>query len=430
MIPVVAATFATMGGHAHSHHHAAGSIEVGRTARWATLGLLAAIALATLGGLYQLWPDASKAPKISHAAAFGASNVTFPHGVVTSVQPVCPLTAVPNGTGGTAMGEVPSANCGNITVLPDGLTAPVSINGTPPEVLRAGLKAGDRVLLVRQPGGGGVPPSYAFLNVDRHAPLLVFAIIFGIVVVAVAWWRGAMALVGLGVGGAVIVLWMLPALLQGESGVWVALVGASAIMFVVLYSTHGISLRTSVALLGTFVGIAISAIAGLVATHYAQLTGIADETAAQLSSFVPSLNLADVLTCGLILAGLGVLNDVTVTQASAVWELREAGPYLSRLRIFTGAMRIGRDHIASVIYTLVFAYGGASLVTLVLLRIYSQPIGDLVSTESIAEEIVRTLAAAIGLVLAVPVTTAIAAAIAAPIHRDHGPTATDQLHGA
>jgi uncharacterized membrane protein len=228
-----------------------------------------------------------------------------------------------------------------------------------------------------------------------------------------------MALVGLVVGGAVIVSWMLPALLQGESGVWVALVGASAIMFVVLYTTHGFSLRTSVALLGTFVGIAISAVAGVVAIHFTQLTGIADETAATVSSFVPSLKLADVLTCGLILAGLGVLNDVTVTQASAVWELREAGPQLSRLRIFVGAMRIGRDHIASVIYTLVFAYGGASLVTLVLLRIYSQPVGDLVSTESIAEEIVRTLAALIGLVLAVPVTTAIAAAIASPTPAHH-----------
>ncbi|BBH16230.1 hypothetical protein Back2_05170 [Nocardioides baekrokdamisoli] len=399
---------------AHTHHHAAGTIEVGRTARFVTLGLLIAIGLATVIGGIVLWPDSAKAPKVSHAAAIGAPGVTFPHGTVKSVQSVCPLTAVPNGTGGTTMAPVPSANCGNITVLPDGLTAPVTINGTPPEVLRAGLKPGQRVLLMRQPGGGGVPPSYAFLNVDRHVPLLFLAIAFAIIVIAVAWWRGAMALVGLFIGAAVILKWMLPALLQGESGLWVALVGASAIMLVVLYSTHGVSLRTSVALLGTFVGIAISAIASVWAIHGGQLTGMPDETAQLLSSFVPSLNLADVLTCGMVLAGLGVLNDVTVTQASAVWELREAGPNLSRMRIFTSAMRIGRDHIASTIYTLVFAYGSASLVTLTLLQIYSQPIGDLVSTEAIAEEIVRTLAAAIGLVLAVPVTTAIAAAIAGP----------------
>ena len=404
---------------AHTHHHAAGTIEIGRTARLVTLGLLAVIAIATVAGLWHLWPDSSKTPKVSRAAAIGAPGVTFPHGTVKSVQPACPLSKVPNGAGGSTMGVVPSASCGNITVIADGVTPPVTINGTPPDVLRAGLKAGDRVLLVRQPGGGGVPASYAFLNVDRHVPLLILAIVFAVVVIAVGWWRGVMALVGLGIGAAVILKWMLPALLQGESGLWVALVGASAIMFVVLFSTHGVSLKTSVALLGTFVGIAISAIASVWSIHGGHLTGLTDEAAQTLSSFVPSLKLADVLTCGMILAGLGILNDVTVTQASAVWELREAGPRLSRLSIFTGAMRIGRDHIASTIYTLVFAYAGASLGTLTLLQIYGQPVVDLVSTETIAEEIVRTLASVIGLVLAVPITTAIAAAIASPAP-DHG----------
>ncbi|HZP15672.1 MAG TPA: YibE/F family protein [Nocardioides sp.] len=418
---------------AHSHHHAAGSIEVGRTARLVTLGLLLAIGLATVIGGVVLWPDSSKAPKVSAAAAYGAPGVTFPHGVVTAVQGACPVTTVPNGNGGTTTAPVPSANCGNISVRPDGSAAPVTVSAVPPYVLAAGLKAGDRVQLVHQPGGGGVPASYAFYNVDRHTPLLLLAIIFAVVVIAVAWWRGVMALVGLGIGAAVVLKWMLPSLLQGESGLWVALVGASAIMFVVLYSTHGVSLRTSVALLGTFVGIGISTAAATWAIQRSQLTGMSDETAATLSSFVPHLKLVDILTCGMVLAGLGVLNDVTVTQASAVWELREAGPHLSRRRIFSGAMRIGRDHIASTIYTLVFAYGGAALVTLTVLQIYGQPFGDLVSTESIAEEIVRTLAAATGLVLAVPVTTAIAAAIASPTAHDGvpiGPTSTDPVRNA
>ena len=401
---------------AHSHHHAAGSIEVGRTARLVTLGLLAAIAIATVIGGLVLWPDPAKAPKVSEAAAIGAPGVTFPHGVVRSVQPTCPLSKVPNGNGGTTMAPVPSPTCGNITVQPDGASTPVTVTGVPPYVLTAGLKAGDHVQLVRQPGGGGVPASYAFYNLDRHVTLLVLAIIFAIVVIAVAWLRGLMALIGLGIGAVVIVKWMLPALLQGESGLWVALVGAAAIMFVVLYSTHGVSLRTSVALLGTFFGIGISAVAATWAIHASQLTGMADETASTLSTFVPNLKITDVLTCGMVLAGLGVLNDVTVTQSSAVWELRAAGPHLSRIRVFTSAMRIGRDHIASTIYTLAFAYGSTSLVTLTLLQIYAQPTGDLISTESIAEEIVRMLAAAIGLVLAVPVTTVIAAAIAGPTH--------------
>ena len=126
------------------------------------------------------------------------------------------------------------------------------------------------------------------------------------------------------------------------------------------------------------------------------------------------LSLTGLLTSGLIIAGLGVLNDVTITQSSAVWELRSAAPDLPRRSISTSAMRIGRDHIASTIYTLVFAYTGASIIVLLLLDIYSRPALDLISSDAIAEEIVRTLASGIGLVLAVPIPTAIAAAVAAP----------------
>ena len=115
------------------------------------------------------------------------------------------------------------------------------------------------------------------------------------------------------------------------------------------------------------------------------------------------------LTCSLVIAGLGVLNDTTITQASAVWELRAAGPHLSRWDLFTAGMRIGRDHIASTIYTIVFAYAGAALSTLVLLSLYSQPLDLLLSTEPFAEEIVRTLGSGIGLVLSVPLTTGVAA---------------------
>ena len=115
----------------------------------------------------------------------------------------------------------------------------------------------------------------------------------------------------------------------------------------------------------------------------------------------------------MIVAGLGVLNDVTITQSSAVWELRDAAPQMSRARIFASGMRIGRDHIASTIYTIVFAYAGTALAALLLISLYDRPLLDVLSDEIIAEEIIRTLASAIGLVLAVPVTTAIAAATVA-----------------
>jgi len=129
---------------------------------------------------------------------------------------------------------------------------------------------------------------------------------------------------------------------------------------------------------------------------------------------VPQVDFQGLLTCAIIIAGLGVLNDVTITQSSSVWELRAVAPELSRRQLFSRAMRIGRDHIASTIYTIVFAYVGASLSVVLLLYVYDQPMVSLLSLEDIATEVVRTLCSGIGLVLAVPLTTAIAVALLPP----------------
>jgi uncharacterized membrane protein len=285
----------------------------------------------------------------------------------------------------------------------------------PPEVTSSGVGRGDHVELVRTPGKNGEPATYSFSSVRRSVPLLWLTLLFVVVVLAVAGLRGAMAVVGLVVSGATLYYFLLPALISGKPGLAVACVSASAIMFVVLYSTHGLSLRTSTALAGTLVGIGLTAAVGTVAIGGAHLTGIADETGGTLSSFTGrGLDFQGLLACSMVLAGLGVLNDVTITQASSVWELRAAAPQASRREVFAGAMRIGRDHIASTIYTIVFAYAGAALVVLMLLYVYDRNLLDLASTESLAEELARTLTSAIGLILAVPLTTAIAALIAGP----------------
>jgi len=178
-------------------------------------------------------------------------------------------------------------------------------------------------------------------------------------------------------------------------------------------------MRTSTALAGTLVGIGLTALIGTLAIGDALLTGISDETGGMLSSFAGGgLDFQGLLACSVVLAGLGVLNDVTITQSSSVWELRAAAPDASRRQVFRSAMRIGRDHIASTIYTIVFAYAGAALVVLMLLYVYDRPLLDLVSNESLAEEIVRTFTSAIGLILAVPITTAIAAVIAGPVSQE------------
>jgi uncharacterized membrane protein len=262
--------------------------------------------------------------------------------------------------------------------------------------------------LMQTPPQKGAPSAFSFFSVDRNLPIGLLAGLFVLVVGLVARWRGLLALVGLGFGGYILVAFMLPALLNGKPGLAVAVVGSAAIMYVVLYLAHGVSIRTSAALTGTLLGVGITALIGLLAIDQSRLSGISDETGALLSGFVHGLNFQGLLTCAVIVAGLGVLNDVTITQASAVWELRGAAPELTRPDLFKRAMRIGRDHIASTIYTIVFAYAGAALSVLLLLYFYERPNLSLISTEEIAEEIVRTLSSGIGLVLAVPITTAIA----------------------
>lgn len=181
-------------------------------------------------------------------------------------------------------------------------------------------------------------------------------------------------------------------------------------------------MRTSTALAGTLFGLLVTAALGVVAIDAARLTGVGDESALNLRLNATGLDFRGLLTCAVIVAGLGVLNDVTITQSSAVWELRSAAPEMSRARILASGMRIGRDHIASTICTIVFAYAGTALASLLLIALYDRPLLDVLSDELISEEIIRTLASAIGVVLAVPVTTAIGAATVAP--------AVHQLEGA
>jgi uncharacterized membrane protein len=190
----------------------------------------------------------------------------------------------------------------------------------------------------------------------------------------------------------------------------VALIGSSAIMFVVLYAAHGFSARTTTALVGTLFGLILIAVLGYAATRWAHLTGVASEEDYVLAAAAPDLRLTSVVMCGIIVAGLGVLNDVTITQASAVWELADSG-HTSPRQLFVRGMRIGRDHIASTVYTIVFATAGASLSVLLLIAVYDRPLLQVLQTEQFAGEIVRALVGSIGLVLAVPLTTAIGVAV-------------------
>jgi uncharacterized membrane protein len=383
-------------------------LAIGRTVRLFLLAALAVLAALTIIGVVLLWPDSSKLDAIRKHTAFAAPGVSTTTARVTGVAPACADSKPSGGTG----------TCGSIDVrvlegAGRGDHAQVRVA---PEIISSGLGVGDRVQLLRSPAQHGQPVSYTFDTIDRTTPLLWLGVCFVLVVVAVARLRGLMALVGLVFSAVTIYYFLLPALLAGEPAILTAAVTASAIMFVVLYSTHGPNLRTSTALAGTLVGIGLTAGISALSIGYAHLTGIADETGGMVSTFAGGLDFQGLLACGVILAGLGVLNDVTITQASSVWELRAASPDMSRRRLFVSAMRIGQDHIASAIYTIAFAYAGASLAVLLLLAIYDRPLIQLISSESLAEEIARIIVTSIGLILAVPITTAIATLVTSAAH--------------
>ena len=273
----------------------------------------------------------------------------------------------------------------------------------------AGISPGDSLSVMRLDTPAG--PQYSFMGVYRTHMIGVFAALFALVVLAVARWKGLFALIGLAIAGAVLLLFMLPSLVCGNPGVWVGLVAGAAIMFVVVFIAHGFSLRTCAALAGTLGALAISTGLGAIAVYAGRLSGFTDETELGLAARVPGLDFRQLAVAALVLAGVGVLNDVTITQASAVWELRAAAPHYSRWALYRAGMRIGRDHIASTIYTIVFAYAGAALSTLLLLvMFYNQSLASLLASEDIGAEALRTLASVTGLVIAVPLTTAIAAA--------------------
>ncbi|MBO1750685.1 YibE/F family protein [Actinotalea sp. BY-33] len=377
----------------HGHTHGPAPRATPRVRLVLTLAVVPAL-LVTVLGLVLLWPGAQdrvdKVPTVDEEGSY----------LQTEVLRVLP-------------------EAGLLEVEVDGL----ELAYVPPEAIAGGIAAGDevRLLALEATQGDGVP--YVYVDHVRDLPLGLLAVVYAGMVVLVARWRGLAALVGLGLSLALIAGFTLPALLAGYPALPVGLVTASAALFVTLYLAHGLSARTTTALLGTLLGLALTAVLAGWATGAAHLTGMTGEDSLVLPSYAPDMDLRGVVLCGIILAGLGVLNDVTITQASAVWELRTLAPDLSRVDLFRRGMRIGRDHIASTVYTIAFAYVGAALPVMLLVSLYDQSLASTLTAGEIAEEVVRTLVGSIGLVAAIPLTTAIAAVVVtagpAPRADDH-----------
>ncbi|AQP48428.1 hypothetical protein BW730_13840 [Tessaracoccus aquimaris] len=390
-------------GHGHSHG-SHGVVEVGQRARTYLIGLLAVFAVFAVAGMIWLWPSGAEMDG-ALTKVVDAPGVSYADATITSVTEGCESSI-----------ETPSGTAACLTVAIDIASGPDAGTQNTVELTGAnvhnGLQAGDRIEVARVDTADGV--HYSFSGVNRLPVLITLAVLFVVAVLAVARLRGLMAMVGLGVAAWVLIGFMLPAVIVGKPGMAVALAGSTAIMFIVLYVAHGISMRTSAALAGTLIGLAVTTALGALAVHAARLSGFADENEYDLAQLAPAINFQDLLMVGIIIGGLGVLNDVTITQASAVWELRAAAPEWTRSKVFAAGMRIGRDHIASTIYTIVFAYAGAALTVLLMLFFTAREPLALFTMEMFAGEGVRTFASAIGLILSVPITTGIAAMTVGP----------------
>ena len=272
----------------------------------------------------------------------------------------------------------------------------------------AELEVGDDIVLNDAGPDVDAAARYSFADVQRRAPLVVLALIFGLAVVALGRLRGLLALAGIGITVAVLLGFVFPALLRSASPLGVALTAAIVIAVSTIYLAHGVSDRTTVALVGTIASLLLTAALGAAFGAAAHLSGLASEESLNLLTFAPELDFRGLLLAATIIGALGVLDDVTITQVSAVWELHDSDPRVGARELYSAGIRIGRDHIASTVNTLVLAYTAAALPTLLLLSQSGLAMGEVLTTETLAVEIVQTLVGSIGLVASVPLTTALA----------------------
>ena len=365
------------------------------------VAILAPAIVVTLVFLIVLWPDDVNKKS-------GGEDQVRAYGEVTKVvEQECPegdpgLEDTPEGqrrcgaasvkiTAGPGKGETVSVD------LPNGPGAPV-------------LHTGDDVVMLFLSDAAPGEPAYTVIDHQRGKPLIWLLALAAAVIIAFGRWRGVSAIAGLAVSFAVLLVFVIPAILTGGSPLLVAVVGSAAIMFAVLYLTHGVNVHTSVAILGTLASLLITGLLGAGFTAFTELTGIGDEQSAFLAVFQGNVDMRGLLLAGIIIGSLGVLDDVTVTQAMTVAELAQSPR--SRLELYRSATRVGRAHVASAVNTIVLAYAGASMPLLLLVTAGNQPINELLTSQFLAQEIVRSAVGTIGLVASVPITTALAVLVA------------------
>lgn len=372
-----------------THHHRGPARTGSRLHRTAALAVVAPLALLTVLGLVWLWPSPGAIGEGS------ASAPEIPGRVVAVEEETCP-----EGT------PADVERCGTVRVSvgtedPVELTAPLPSGLGAPEV-----EVDDDVVLIRNETPDGV--AYAVVDHRRGTGLWFLGLAFVLALVAFGRWRGVASLAGLAATFAILAFFVIPAVLDGSPPLLVAVVGSAAVVLVVLYLTHGFGLTTTMAVLGTLASLALTGALAWLSVAALHLTGVTDDLSASVGAG-QGVDMRGLLLAGIVIGSLGVLDDVTVTQAATVAEIAHADPSAGFGRLLRAGSRVGRAHVASVVNTIVLAYAGSSLPLLVLLVADNGSLTAVVPSQVVAQEIVRSCVATIGLIAAVPFTTALAA---------------------
>ena len=270
------------------------------------------------------------------------------------------------------------------------------------------LEPGDEILVTIGSRPDGVLTVY-FVDFVRATPLLWLAALFAVSILLISRWKGFRSLLSMAFSLFVIIGYIIPHILAGDDPLRVSIVGSIILLGITLYLTYGWNLKTHAAVISMVLVLLITGGLAALFVVLTKLTGSGDENALFLLQMLNAqINLRGLLLGGMIIGALGVLDDLVTTQASAVFELHHANPSLGFRGLFKSAMRIGQDHVAATVNTLVLAYAGASLPMLLMFTLGQGNLGYLVNFEFVAEEVVRTLVGSLGLISAVPLTTAIA----------------------
>lgn len=271
------------------------------------------------------------------------------------------------------------------------------------------LEPGDQIIIDRFLAIDGTE-YYLFKDAERRLPLLLLVAIFVALVVWLTGTQGVRALIGLSISMTAVIFILIPALLAGYSPALTSLGIAGLILSVTLFLTHGLKPRVFIAFLGTFGAVLATCAMAAIWVSWMRFTGFGDDASVYLNfASGGTLDLTGLLLGGIIIGLLGVLDDVSITQSSVVQELKAANPNLGFHDLYQRALRVGKDHIGSLINTLALAYVGVSLPLILFLSYSEAPISILANQEIVAAEILRIVVGSIGLLLAVPLTTAMAA---------------------